>query len=303
MTSSLGAFVGYTGSVTRTPLSSVACLPIRTTDLFGDVWTALIMRDVLVGISRFDELAEDLGLSRKALAARLARLVEEGVLTRARYRASPPRGEYVATDKGRELYPVLLTPMTWGDKGYADSAGPPARIHHDACGHISTPVVTRDACRDPLTVADTSQPPGPGGRVGPGTLLLGPPISARRCGGKAAEAVVSIRPFPRRGREPALPTVGGARRRAGQGQGQQLDAVDLQGVGGDEEHRRPRGEDGRGAAAGGSTPLEGLEGQPQPGWDTRLGSPSTGRASPSRSRILSARRPGRHGKPSAARSS
>ncbi|MEV6574258.1 helix-turn-helix domain-containing protein [Streptomyces sp. NPDC051577] len=103
--------------MTRTPLSSVACLLIRTTDPFGDAWTALIMRDVLVGISRFDELAEDLNLSRKVLAARPARLVEERVLTRARYQASPPREEYAATDRGPELYPVLLTPMTWATRG------------------------------------------------------------------------------------------------------------------------------------------------------------------------------------------
>ncbi|KOU66951.1 HxlR family transcriptional regulator [Streptomyces sp. WM4235] len=147
--------------------------------MFGDAWTALIMRDVLVGIRRFDELAEDLGLSRKVLAARLARLVEEGVLTRERYQASPPREEYVATEKGRELYPVLLTLMAWGDKWYADPAGPPARIHHDACGHIATPVVTCDACGDSLTVTSTTQLPGPGGRTGPKTLLLGPLIAAR----------------------------------------------------------------------------------------------------------------------------
>ncbi|MFD9377879.1 winged helix-turn-helix transcriptional regulator [Streptomyces sp. NPDC059999] len=165
--------------MTRTPLSSVACSIARATDLFGDAWTALIMRDVLVGIRRFDELAEDLGLSRKVLAARLARLVEEGVLTRERYQASPPREEYVATEKGRELYPVLLTLMAWGDKWYAAPAGVPARIRHDACGHISTPVVTCDACRDPLTMADTTQLPGPGGRIGPGTLLLAPLIVAR----------------------------------------------------------------------------------------------------------------------------
>ncbi|WP_404962023.1 winged helix-turn-helix transcriptional regulator [Streptomyces sp. 147326] len=163
----------------RTSLSSVACSIARATDLFGDAWTALIMRDVLVGIRRFDELAEDIGLSRKVLAARLARLVEEGVLARERYQASPPREEYVATEKGRELYPVLLTLMAWGDKWYADPAGPPARIRHDVCGHIATPVVTCDACRDPLTVAATTQLPGPGGRIGPGTLLLGPLIAAR----------------------------------------------------------------------------------------------------------------------------
>ncbi|OKK21766.1 HxlR family transcriptional regulator [Streptomyces sp. CB00455] len=165
--------------MTRIPLSSVACSIARATDLFGDAWTALIMRDVLIGIRRFDELAEDLGLSRKVLAARLARLVEEGVLSREQYQASPPREEYVATEKGRELYPVLLTLMAWGDKWYAAPAGPPARIRHDACGHLANPVVTCDTCRDPLTVADTTQLPGPGGRTGPGTQLLGPLIAAR----------------------------------------------------------------------------------------------------------------------------
>ncbi len=137
------------------------------------------MRDILVGIRRFDELAEDLGLSRKTLTARLARLVEEGVLTRRRYQTAPPREEYVATEKGRELYPVLLALMAWGDKWYAGPAGPPARIRHDACGHLATPVVACDACREPLTAGDTTQLPGPGGRVGPGTRLLGLLIAAR----------------------------------------------------------------------------------------------------------------------------
>ncbi|MFF9147392.1 winged helix-turn-helix transcriptional regulator [Streptomyces sp. NPDC014861] len=165
--------------MTRTPLSGVACSIARATDLFGDAWTALIMRDVLLGIRRFEELAEDLGLSRKTLAARLARLVEEGVLVRQRYQASPPREEYVATEKGRELYPVLLALMAWGDKWYGEPAGPPALIRHDTCGHLATPVVACDTCRAPLTVADTTQLPGPGGQVGPGTRLLGPLIAAR----------------------------------------------------------------------------------------------------------------------------
>ncbi|WP_369214183.1 winged helix-turn-helix transcriptional regulator [Streptomyces flavofungini] len=169
--------------MTRTSLSAVACSIARATDLFGDAWTALIMRDVLIGIRRFDELADDLGLSRKVLAARLARLVEEGVLTRARYQDSPPREEYVATEKGRELYPVLLALMAWGDKWYAGSEGPPAVVRHDACGHIAVPTVVCDGCGEPLTVAGTTQLPGPGGKTGAGTRLLGPLIAARRQAG------------------------------------------------------------------------------------------------------------------------
>ncbi|MFE1558994.1 winged helix-turn-helix transcriptional regulator [Streptomyces sp. NPDC058734] len=178
----------------RTPLSGVACSIARATDLFGDAWTALIMRDVLVGIRRFDDLAEDLGLSRKTLAARLARLVEEGVLARERYQASPPREEYVATEKGRELYPVLLALMAWGDKWYGEPAGPPALIRHHACGHLATPVVACDSCREPLTVAGTTQLPGPGGRVGPGTRLLGRLLIARGEGDREPAAAADPAP-------------------------------------------------------------------------------------------------------------
>ncbi|WP_232662961.1 winged helix-turn-helix transcriptional regulator [Pseudonocardia sp. TRM90224] len=159
--------------MTRTSLSDVACSVARATDLFGDAWTALIMRDVLVGISRFDDIAHDLGISRKVLAARLARLVEEGVLVRERYQDQPPREDYHATEKGKELYPVLLALMSWGDKWYAGPAGPPLRVHHDTCGRTTTPVMTCEHCGEPVTIDNTSPRPGPGGAVGPGTMVIG----------------------------------------------------------------------------------------------------------------------------------
>ncbi|GAB3969524.1 helix-turn-helix domain-containing protein [Actinoallomurus acanthiterrae] len=165
--------------MTRTRLADVACSIARATDLFGDAWTALIMRDVITGVTRFDDLARDLGISRKVLAARLARLVEEGVLVRERYQEHPPRDDYRATRKGEELYPVLLALMEWGDRWYADPAGPPARIHHLDCGHDTHAVAACAHCGEPLTVHNTTQLPGPGGRVGPGTRVLGPLIAAR----------------------------------------------------------------------------------------------------------------------------
>jgi DNA-binding HxlR family transcriptional regulator len=105
--------------VTRTPLGDVACSIARATDLFADAWTALIMRDVLTGVTRFDDLAHDLGISRKVLAARLARLVREDVLVREQYQERPPREDYRATEKGKDLYPVLLALMNWGDRWYS----------------------------------------------------------------------------------------------------------------------------------------------------------------------------------------
>ncbi|WFB06264.1 winged helix-turn-helix transcriptional regulator [Streptomyces sp. LX-29] len=165
--------------MTRTPLADVACSIARATDLFGDAWTALIMRDVLLGVGRFDDLARDLGISRKVLSARLSRLVEEGVLVRERYQERPPREHYRATAKGEELYPVLLALMNWGDRWYAGEAGPPARIHHHGCGRDTAMVPACAHCGEPLTLADTTQLPGPGGRTGPGTAVLGPLLEAR----------------------------------------------------------------------------------------------------------------------------
>ncbi|MBA8949980.1 winged helix-turn-helix transcriptional regulator [Actinomadura namibiensis] len=164
----------------RTPLGDVACSIARATDLFGDAWTALIMRDVLVGVTRFDDLVTDLGISRKVLAARLARLVEEGVLEREPYQDHPPRHHYRPTRKGRELYPVLLALMAWGDRWYsAHEGGPPARVHHHGCDRDTTPVTVCEHCGGELTLDTTTQLPGPGGRVGPGTRVLAPLIASR----------------------------------------------------------------------------------------------------------------------------
>lgn len=165
--------------MTRTSLSDTACSIARATDVFADAWTALIMRDVLVGITRFDDITEDLGISRKVLAARLARLVEEGVLSRERYQERPVREHYRATEKGKDLYPVLLALANWGDRWYSGEAGPPARIHHHGCGQDTTAVSACAHCGEPLTIDNTVQLPGPGGRIGRGTRLIGPLIAAR----------------------------------------------------------------------------------------------------------------------------
>jgi DNA-binding HxlR family transcriptional regulator len=164
--------------MTRTRLTDVACSIARATDLFADAWTALIMRDVLVGISRFDDLAEDLEISRKVLTVRLGRLVEEGVLVRERYREHPPRDHYVATEKGKELFPVLLALMNWGDRWYG-ADGPPVRLKHLDCGHDTTGVMACGHCGGPLSVDNTTQRPGPGGRLGPGTAVIGRLLAGR----------------------------------------------------------------------------------------------------------------------------
>ncbi|UCM87927.1 winged helix-turn-helix transcriptional regulator [Streptomyces marincola] len=170
----------------RKQLTDVACSIARATDVFGDAWTALIMRDVLLGCTRFDDLAQDLGISRKVLAARLNRLVDEDVLRRVRYQDSPPRHDYQPTEKGRELCAVLLALMAWGDRWYGGQDGPPLLIRHLDCGERTTAVSACAHCGGALTSENTNHEPGPGGRAGPGTLVLAPMIEARFTGGESA---------------------------------------------------------------------------------------------------------------------
>src|SRR5690349_6187862 len=115
----------------------MACSIARTLDVFGEPWTPLIVRDVYVGISRFDQLQADLGVSRKVLAERLRGLEANGVLERARYSDHPPRHEYRLTAKGTELVEVLMVMVRWGDRWAAGEAGPPVLYRHRACGRTS----------------------------------------------------------------------------------------------------------------------------------------------------------------------
>lgn len=157
----------------RTKLSDVHCSIARTMEVLHDAWTALILRDVFAGITRFDQLQKDLDLSRKTLAERLERLVAEGVLDRRAYSERPPRYDYVPTTKGVELFKVITAVMAWGDRWTAGPEGPPARIRHRLCGHLVQARVVCDHCGETLQWHDCSPEAGPGGRTGHGTRLLG----------------------------------------------------------------------------------------------------------------------------------
>jgi DNA-binding HxlR family transcriptional regulator len=92
------------------------CPIARALEVVGERWTLLIVRDVLDGLRRFDELQSSLSVARNVLAARLDRLVEEGVLERVPYSERPRRCEYRLTAKGRELEPALAALRRWGDQ-------------------------------------------------------------------------------------------------------------------------------------------------------------------------------------------
>jgi DNA-binding HxlR family transcriptional regulator len=92
------------------------CSIAKTLEIVGERWTLLIVRDVFLGLRRFDQLHESLGIARNVLTDRLNRLVEEGILERVPYSERPVRYEYRLTPKGLELNVALTALRQWGDK-------------------------------------------------------------------------------------------------------------------------------------------------------------------------------------------
>lgn len=150
----------------RTRFGDMNCSIARTSDVIGEPWSPLILRDVYVGITRFDALQQDLGISRKVLTERLKWLVEKGVLARQQYSSRPPRHEYTLTTKGEELCDLLLVMVRWGDRWTAGEAGPPALHRHHACGEVSHVELHCSACGQPMHATDIDVLPGPGAAAG-----------------------------------------------------------------------------------------------------------------------------------------
>jgi len=138
------------------------CSIARSLEVVGERWSLLIVRSVLLGVNRFDDLVDDLGIARSVLTARLQRLVDEGVLKRVPYQQRPARYEYRATAKGRELWPVVAHLMRWGDAHYPEPAGVPRIIEHAGCGGQPDDHLLCDRCGEPLTYFDVTARPGPG---------------------------------------------------------------------------------------------------------------------------------------------
>ena len=143
------------------------CSIARTLALIGDRWTLLVLRDLANGVGRFDELAGHLGIARNVLSRRLARLAQAGLVERAAYREPGARERlgYRLSGPGRELIPILLAFMAWGDRNLAGPEGPPAVVRHAGCGARIKVVLT---CEDGHDLGERPRlrvEPGPGSRM------------------------------------------------------------------------------------------------------------------------------------------
>jgi DNA-binding HxlR family transcriptional regulator len=133
------------------------CSIARTLGVVGDRWTLLVVRDVALGLYRFDELLDSLGVASNVLTDRLNRLVDEGVLERVPYRERPPRFEYRLTKKGRELGVALLALMQWGDRHLSDK---PPRIAAGAATELRSPSASSRRTDRPWPPTTSSSSPG-----------------------------------------------------------------------------------------------------------------------------------------------
>ena len=116
----------------------------RTWAVIGERWTMMIQRECFRGVRRFEDIQTKLQLGRNILSERLQMLVEEGILDRAQYQTNPVRHEYRLTEKGEDLYPVLLAMLRWGNKYKVEV--PPLQLMHKNCGTIMQPVTVCDGC-------------------------------------------------------------------------------------------------------------------------------------------------------------
>ena len=133
----------------RTSFSDMRCSVARALEVVGEWWTPLILRDVWLGVRRFDDIAEDLGISRNLLAGRLDGLVAAGIVERRPYQDHATHPE-----------------------------GPPVRFVHDECGAEFTAQVTCSSCGRPVSAGTVTVRPGPGGAPAPGTKVLARRLAA-----------------------------------------------------------------------------------------------------------------------------
>jgi len=125
----------------RTRFDRAPCPIARTTDLIGDWWTPIVLREAFFGCRRFEDFQERLGVSRATLAQRLGRLAREGLLERVAYQTRPARYEYHLTDKGRAFFDVLAAMWRWGEDWLFSSRGTPVALIDRETGEDVHPLV------------------------------------------------------------------------------------------------------------------------------------------------------------------
>lgn len=149
----------------RTQFADQPCGVARAMDIVGELWAFMIIRDVFLGVRRFEGLRANLQISRKVLTERLELLVERGILERRQYQERPARHEYRLTPMGVDLFPVLIALSRWGNRWLAGAAGAPIEFVHRKCGHVTHARVVCDGCGEDLGAHNVQPMIGSGGEL------------------------------------------------------------------------------------------------------------------------------------------
>jgi DNA-binding HxlR family transcriptional regulator len=150
----------------RKSLEAQQCPIARSLERVGEWWSILILRDALLGSTRFEQFQKSLGIGSNILTRRLNALVEAELLERRRYCERPPRDEYILTDKGRDFRSVLWALLAWGNRHFAPE-GPSVLIADAQTGAVAEPVIVDRSSLRPLEVPSfrTASGPAAGGAI------------------------------------------------------------------------------------------------------------------------------------------
>lgn len=146
----------------RTSFANFNCSLAQTLEVIGDWWSLMIVRDAFFGATRFEAFQQDLGIARNILTQRLKHLVEQGVFERRPIAEGRRQFEYVLTDKGRDLFPILLAATQWGDKWAPNRKGARVVFVEAATGKPIESLVPRTKRGKTLKVAEIEPRAGPG---------------------------------------------------------------------------------------------------------------------------------------------
>jgi DNA-binding HxlR family transcriptional regulator len=138
----------------RKSLKHLECAVANTVEMVNDAWTILILRDVFLGVRRFDEFVNDLGIARNILTDRLESLLANGMLETRLYQERPPRHEYRLTDQGKDLFDVLMALWSYGERWKPPSDPHHQKVIHVPCGHEAQAVAHCGNCGERLTRRD-----------------------------------------------------------------------------------------------------------------------------------------------------
>ena len=145
---------------------SANCAIGAAVGILGERSTFLVLREAFNGVRRFDDMQHRTGMPRQVLSQRLARLVAEGLLRKVPYQENGQRRrtEYRLTEKGLDLYPVLVALMEWGDRYEVGTEGPQVLLRHRDCGEPVRLQVSCAAGHVLESAREVTPVPGPGAR-------------------------------------------------------------------------------------------------------------------------------------------